>query len=227
MSEAPPSPAPLAPWRRHLRARVLHAGNRVFCRGYHRLDVSGQNRVPRTGRAILVCNHISGLDPLLIQSAVGPRLVVWMMAKEYHEIRSIAWVFHAVDAIPVARSGRDTAATRAALRALNEDRVLGIFPEGKIETSRALLPFQPGVAQLAIRTGAPVFPAYIEGTNRGMEMIPAFVNANRVRLRFGPPVEFDRTDTDRDRLEAAAEAIRQAVARLRDQDLRQHPRATG
>jgi 1-acyl-sn-glycerol-3-phosphate acyltransferase len=123
------------------------------------------------------------------------------------------------------RTGRDSAATRAALRALNEDRILGIFPEGKIEKTRELLPFQPGVAQLAIRTGAAVYPAYIEGTNRGKEMVPAFVSGNRVRLRFGPPVEFDRTDTDRARLDAAAEAIRAAVARLRDEDLRQHPRS--
>src|SRR5439155_2144897 len=60
--------------------RVLHAFNRFFARVYHHIDVLGGGpRLPRKGAAILVCNHVSGLDPLLIQS-VCPRVVVWMMA---------------------------------------------------------------------------------------------------------------------------------------------------
>jgi len=66
-----------------------------------------------------------------------------MMAREYYDLRSLTWLYKIVEAIPVDRSGRDLSATRAALRALNEGRVVGIFPEGKIETSQDLLPFRP------------------------------------------------------------------------------------
>src|SRR5436190_238239 len=83
----------------------------------------------------------AALDALLIQS-VCPRLITWMMAKEYYAVPGIGWVFRTVGAIPVERSGRDLAATRAAMRALEENAVLGIFPEGRIETDRELLPFQ-------------------------------------------------------------------------------------
>ena len=170
--------------------------------------------LPKHGPAILVCNHISGLDPLLLQSVI-PRLVTWMMAREYYDQRAIRWVFESVGAIPVERSGRDLTATRSALRALADGKAVGIFPEGKIETDSALLPFQTGVALMAIKTHAPVFPVYIEGSQRGMEMIPAFSIANRIALSFGPAVDFERRSTGKAALDAATEAIQRAVESLR------------
>ena len=166
------------------------------------------------GAAILVSNHISGLDPLMIQS-VTRRLVIWMTAKEYYEIRGINFVFRAIMAIPVERSGRDMAAMRAAMRALQEGRILGVFPEGKIENSHALMTFQPGVALMAIKANVPVYPAYIEGTMRGSEMINAFRKRHHAALRFGPPVEFDRSSTSRETLDAATAKIVAAVAELK------------
>ena len=170
-------------------------------------------QLPLKGAAILVCNHTSGLDPLLIQS-VSKRLIIWMTAKEYYEIKGINWVFRTIMAIPVERSGRDMAATRAALRALAEGRVLGVFPEGKIETSRDLLPFQPGVALMAIKAGVPVYPAYIDGTMRGKTMIDGFRERNQAVLRFGPAVEFDRSSTSRESLDAATAKIQRGRARI-------------
>lgn len=162
----------------------------------------------------MVCNHISGLDPMLIQSAC-PRLIIWMMAKEYYDLPSLTWLYKLIEAIPVERSGRDLAATRAALRALHEGRVVGIFPEGKIETSQCLLPFQTGVALMAIKTGVPVFPAYLDGTQRGREMVDAVMHPNRATICFGPAVEFARDCTSREALERATERIKEAVWNLR------------
>ncbi len=88
----------------------------LFSRAYHRTDVLIPQRLPPRGPAILVCNHTSGLDPALIQS-VCPRLIVWMMAREYYEMKAMKWMYNQIEAIPVDRSGRDMAATRAALRA--------------------------------------------------------------------------------------------------------------
>jgi len=202
-------------------SRTLRVGNAILARVYHRTIVRSPLHLPRRGPAILVCNHISGLDPVLVQS-VCPRLVVWMMAREYYEIRGLKWLFRTIEAIPVDRSGRDMAATRRALRALAEGRILGVFPEGRIEPSRELLPFQTGVAMMAIKTGVPVYPAYMEGTQRGMEMIPAFVNPQEATLAFGPAVQFDRSGTSRANLEAATELIQEAVWQLRP-PARWHP----
>jgi 1-acyl-sn-glycerol-3-phosphate acyltransferase len=194
--------------------RVAQAANRIFVRGYHQMEVFSPSRLPRKGPAILVCNHVSGLDPMLVQAGCS-RMIVWMMAKEYYDLKSLKWFYEAIDAIPVARSGRDTAATRAALRALGNGRVLGIFPEGRIETTRDLLPFQTGMSMMAIKTGVSVYPAYLDGTQRGKEMVPAIVDPNRVRLGFGPPLRFDGIGTSKPELEAATARIKDAVLSLR------------
>ena len=200
--------------------RGFAAANHLFCRTYHQLTVVNPNPLPATGPAILVCNHISGLDPLLLQSTCR-RVVIWMMAKEFYELRAVNWALRRIDAIPVARSGRDSAGVRAALRALDAGRVLGLFPEGGIEPagSNKLKPFQTGVAQMAIRTGAAVYPAFMDGTNRGRDVGLAIALGNEVRIRFGPAVEFDRSGTDRDTLQAATDAIQAAVEQLRRTDL--------
>jgi 1-acyl-sn-glycerol-3-phosphate acyltransferase len=195
------------------RTRLAHGVNRLFARPYHRVTVETPLSLPKRGAAILVCNHISGLDPLLLQ-AVTPRVIVWMMAREYYEIRAMKPFFRAIRAIPVDRSGRDVAATRAAMRALADECILGIFPEGRIAPTRELLPFQTGVAMMAIKTKVPVYPAYIDGTNRGMEMVEAFFTPNEVRLRCGPPIQLATGKGSRPDLDISTEKLRSAVASL-------------
>jgi 1-acyl-sn-glycerol-3-phosphate acyltransferase len=196
-----------------LSLQFLHAINVCFSRIYHRVDVLAPIRLPRRGGAILVCNHTSGLDPLLIQS-VSRRLIVWMMASEYYEIKWLVPLFDLLEVIPVDRGKPDAASTRAALRALANGQVLGVFPEGRIETSRELLPFHTGIALLAMRSGVPIYPAYLDGTQRGKEMGPAFAFQNRATLRFGPPMVIPRK-TGRSELSAATRQIEMAVRNLR------------
>jgi 1-acyl-sn-glycerol-3-phosphate acyltransferase len=193
----------------------LQAVDVCFARIYHRLSVIAPQQLPRSGPAILVCNHISGVDPLLIQ-AVCPRLISWMVAKEYTQAWGMRWIFKEIGAIPVARTGRDLSSTRTAMRTLSDGGILGVFPEGRIETSRNLLPFQTGVALMAMKTGVPVFPACIEGTQRGREIAEAVLRPCVSSVVFGSEVAIDRTSTSREALEAATQKIANAVAVLRD-----------
>ena len=195
-------------------AQALQAANRFFARVYHRLEVHSPSRLPDKGAAILICNHTSPLDPQLIQS-VCPRLITWMMAAEYYDIWGIRQIFRTVGVIPVTRSGRDTSATRAAMRALHNGQVLGVFPEGRIEPTDELLPFQTGVAMMAMKTGVPVFPAYLDGTQRRMKMVPALLRRQEAAIAFGPEVVFDRNHDGKEGLDHAVRAMTEAVESLR------------
>jgi 1-acyl-sn-glycerol-3-phosphate acyltransferase len=197
-----------------LAIRLLQAVDVCFARIYHRVSVLAPQRLPKHGPAILICNHVSGLDPMLIQS-VCPRLIVWMMAKEYYEIPGLRTIFKTVEAIPVDRGGRDLAATRAALRALQAGRILGVFPEGKIEKSRDLLPFQTGVALMALKANVPVYPAYLDGTQRGKTMVQAFAYPNVASLAFGPVVQAESGSTSKEVLQAVTDRYTEAVERLK------------
>jgi len=194
------------------RRLVVRAGKAfvsTFTSNFHELHLLTPCPLPAKGPAILVCNHTSSLDPVLLQAA-APRVITWMMAKEYMNIPGLRAFLRAIEPIPVERSGRDLAATRGALRALKDGKILGIFPEGRIETAPKLLDFQTGVALLAKKSGVPVYPAYLEGSLRGKGMMEAFFFPNRVTLAFGPPVQI----TDDESLEDATARIRAAVEAL-------------
>jgi len=193
--------------------RVLRAVGRCYARIYQRLEVRSPCRLPRRGPAILVCNHTGAVDPLLIQSVSG-RLIRWMMAKEYFDHKPLRWIFDAVGVILVERSGRDMAATRHAMRALEAGQVLGVFPEGRIETSKELLPFQSGIGLLALKSGAPVYPTYLDGTQRGKEMLEVFLTRSEASIAFGPAVDLTQLDKSRRGIEEAAKRIRSAVLAL-------------
>ena len=196
--------------------RALKVANSFYCRTFHRLELlSPLPRLPETGPAILVCNHTSGIDPFLIQ-AVCPRVITWMMAKEFYDMPGVNWAFKLIGAIPVARSGRDATATRAAIRALHDGQILGIFPEGRIERDHSLMPFQTGVAMMAIKTEVPIYPACLDGTQRHKPMLQAFLESNDAQLAFGDVIELNRSSTDKDALIESTARIKSAVQTLLD-----------
>jgi len=189
--------------------------NTLFARIYHNLTILHPSHLPRDGPAIVVSNHISGLDPLLIQSACRYRLITWMMAREYMELPAMGRIFRVLGVIPVDRGSRETGPLRRAFRQLDNGRIIGIFPEGKIAATRELLPFQTGVALMAIRSNVPVHPVYLDGTQRNKEMGQAFFQRTRAIISFGPEVEFDRSETSKEKIDAATDAIKSAVFKLR------------
>ncbi len=199
-----------------LRIRFLHGLNRVASRVYHRVEVTGEFRVPRAGPAIIISNHISSLDPLLIQSVVN-RPIIWMVAKEYCELPGLRWIFESIHAIPVSRDGKDSSALRSAFRALDAGRVLGIFPEGKIGTEPGLLAFQTGVALIASRSGAPVVPVYQRGTTFGKSMLGAFFLPQSVTVRFGPAIHLQKLYGKTRDMDAPTRALEEAMAGLKSQ----------
>jgi 1-acyl-sn-glycerol-3-phosphate acyltransferase len=197
-----------------LSIRVLRCLNVCFSRIYHHVEVRTPCRLPRRGAGIIVCNHISGVDPVLIQ-AVSPRLIRWMMAREYYAQPGLKWLLDRVGIIPVDRSGRDLAATRAALEALKNGYIVGIFPEGRIEPTRELLPFLNGIVLLAAKSGAPIYPAYLDGTQRGKEMPRAQIEPQRARLSFGEPFHLTRARSGREHISEATAMIQNSVEKLR------------
>jgi 1-acyl-sn-glycerol-3-phosphate acyltransferase len=203
-------------YERRWLTRVALGVNLLYSRVYHQVRVVGRCGVPRNGAAILASNHISGLDPLLLQSAC-PRLIRWMMAREYYDVPGLRKQLDAIGAIPVERSGRDLAATRAALRALADGCVLGVFPEGRIATRNEVLPFQMGIGLLAVKSGVAVYTAHVRGSQYGKEMTEALSEPQSARLAFGPAVDFgdmSRSGKPSAVYEEATERIETAVKRL-------------
>ncbi len=196
--------------------RILHGINRVFARVYHNVEVLSPPHLPLKGPAILVSNHTSGVDPHLIQSCCN-RVITWMMAREYYDQPILRDLLDVIGVIPVSRGQRDTAATRAALGALENGEILGLFAEGKIAPTSEILPFQSGVGVLALKSQAPIHPVYLDGTQRGKEMAASFFLPQRATIAFGPPLRFQRSSPAHGGVEAVTRAIENSVRLLQTQ----------
>jgi len=150
-----------------------------------------EGRMPDFGDKgmVIICNHGSGVDPMFIQVAMK-RVVHWMVAREYTDRKSIGWFFRIVEAIRVNRSGVDTAATKAAIRLCEQGEVIGMFPEGRINTTdELLLPGRPGVALIALRANVHVIPCYIRGSPYDGNEFHSFWSFARAHLTIGKPLD--------------------------------------
>ncbi len=137
---------------------------------------------------ILVANHRSSVDPFFVQLSAGRR-VHWMVAREYCENIVLGPLLRALEVIPTNRSGTDTRATKHAIRLAREGRLVGMFPEGRLNhTSDPLVSIRPGAALVAVRAGVPILPLFIQGSPYRREVWSPLTMPGRVRITFGQPI---------------------------------------
>jgi 1-acyl-sn-glycerol-3-phosphate acyltransferase len=122
-----------------------------------RYRVSGIEHMPQTGPLLIVANHLSWYDPLLIGVILPRRL--WFCAKvELFSWPVIGWACKRTGQIPVRRGKVDRASLEKALAYLREGRAVVIFPEGKVEKHGRMIEAHTGIAMLALRSGATLLP---------------------------------------------------------------------
>jgi 1-acyl-sn-glycerol-3-phosphate acyltransferase len=145
-------------------------GARQFCRAVTRVAIEGAiDEIPRDGPLVIASNHASNLDVPVIGSWLIPRIgrrIHWLGKKELFDWPIIGWVAASGGVHPVDRGGADVEAFRLAQRIVDEGHVLFVFPEGTRSPDGALQEARDGIALLALRTGAPIVPIGIAGTDR-------------------------------------------------------------
>ena len=213
--------ASVAWWRTYYTfpQALLYLLNRLITSLLWRVRVTGLLPV-RPGRpAVIVSNHISGIDPLLIQRAAICR-VHWMVAREYVEHPAMAWAFRILQVISVNRGGVDTSATKQAIRLLERGESVGMFPEGRINTKpneTLLLPGRPGAAWVALRARVPVVPCYVSGSPYSGTALGSFLMTARARVVVGEPIDiseyYDRAD-EREVQQQLTRRFLQEIAKL-------------
>ena len=132
----------------------------------YRLEKSGLENVPEEGPAVLVCNHVSFVDALIIAAACR-RPVRFVMDHNIFRVPVLSFVFRTGRAIPIA-SARDNPqllekAYDEIARALEQGDIVAIFPEGRITDSGELYPFRAGIKRIVERTPVPVVPMALRG----------------------------------------------------------------
>jgi 1-acyl-sn-glycerol-3-phosphate acyltransferase len=150
--------------------------------------VEGLENVPKTGGAILVSNHLNNADPCVIPGVFNRRIIT-MAKKEMFKWPGINLLFRFIGAFPVDRQGADIAALREAQHVVTDGLLLLMFPEGTRSRDCQLHRGFPGTALVAYRTGVPIIPVAITGTEHlpwPWLFVRPFIGP-RVVVRIGKP----------------------------------------
>ncbi|GHE22404.1 hypothetical protein GCM10017767_29250 [Halomonas urumqiensis] len=183
----------------------------------YRMRLRGQRHIPPRGAAVVVCNHVSFMDALVIGGA-SRRPLRFLMDKPIYDSPRLNWLFRLVGAIPVESERRDPGNIRRALeqvsRALAEGEVVMLFPEGRLTPDGDVQPFRRGLELILARDPVPVIPAGLAGLwgswtshadGPAMSRPPRRFRA-RVALVFGEPIA--PHEACRQRLEAQVRLLK-------------------
>jgi 1-acyl-sn-glycerol-3-phosphate acyltransferase len=190
----------------------------VLTRCIYRFRVQGEHHLPTEGAALLVCNHVSYVDAVLLMAA-SPRPVRFLMDHRIFATPVLGWLFKLVKAIPVAPQAEHPQAYEQAFvrarQALDEGELVCIFPEGRLTSDGTLGEFKPGALKLLQTHPVPVVPmalgnlwgSFFSRVEGGTAMVKPFRRGwfTTVSLNVGPAVPA---------ASASTEGLRSAVAGL-------------
>ncbi len=186
---------------------------RLALKLFARWHVEGSNRCPRTGALIVVSNHVSYADPSYV-SATLPRRLRFMAKQELFDRKLMGPHVRMYGSYPVRRFDADLAALRTSLEILAAGDAIAMFPEGTRSTDSTMHRAYPGVGFIALRSGAPVLPVAVRGTEALMRR-NVFWKRPHVYATVGEPITFPPTPRVRSTdAEAATERIMRAIASL-------------
>ena len=200
----------------------------LLVKALYRLRVRGiEAHVPDEGPALLVCNHVSYMDALILAGVV-PRPVRFVMYWRIFEIPVMRWIFRTAKAIPIAGAREDPELMQRAFdevdRALAEGELVGIFPEGRLTSDGEIAAFKSGVERILRRAAeagrpVPVVPTALRGmwssmwsrrdSRLGRMRVPRRFRAH-VEVVAGPPM--DGRSATAEGLEAAVRELRGGAA---------------
>ncbi|MBC7833725.1 MAG: 1-acyl-sn-glycerol-3-phosphate acyltransferase [Phycisphaerales bacterium] len=175
-------------------ARVVYElvwrASRALFRFFYRLDIRGEQNIPREGALLVVANHQSHLDPPAVAMAFRKRPLFFLARGGLFKNRVFGWLIRTLNSIPIGEGKGETAGIRVSLEALDAGRALLVFPEGSRSPDGELKEFKRGMWLLVSRARCDVLPVAIEGAfgawPRHRPRPSLF--GHRIRINIGVPV---------------------------------------
>jgi 1-acyl-sn-glycerol-3-phosphate acyltransferase len=184
----------------------------------YRLEKSGLEKIPDEGAALIVCNHVSFVDALIIAAACR-RPIRFVMDHHIFRIPVLSFIFRTGKTIPIAPKKEDPALLEKAYEdintALHDGDLVAIFPEGRITDTGELYPFRPGITRILDRCQVPVVPLALRGLwGSFFSRVEGRAMSNPSRLRPLRRIALVAGDVVAP-AQATPEALQQTVLRLR------------
>ena len=170
-------------------ARALVAG---FARLFWRPRILGREHIPKSGPFVLAPVHRSNID-FALAAVLVTRRIRYMGKDSLWKIGVIGKLFSALGAFPVHRGSADREALRRCIEVIQAGEPLVIFPEGTRQAGPTVQPLFEGAAYVAARTGVPIVPVGIGGSERAMPKGSKFIRPVKTALVVGPPLTAEAT----------------------------------
>lgn len=207
---------------------------KVYFKLNHNLHIEELQHVPLKGPLLVVINHVSLLEPFalgigIVDGGLMPGENTFVVAKkELFDLPILPAFFKSIGFFPIDREHIDMEAMRTMLNTLKEGNIIAIAPEGTRSRTGHLQLFQPVVAKIAISRRVPILPVAAIGAEKALPVGAKFPKHVPITIRFGPIFELDEFYTgklDDERLKAAAWLMRDHVAQLLPEEMRELPPA--
>ena len=153
---------------------------------YFPTKVIGYEHVPRRGGFILASNHASNLDPFAL-GIIFPRRVSFIAKDSLFKSKISSFLFHNMGAFPIRRESSDFRAIRETLKRLKKGFPVVIFPEGTRLAAKRTKRVQAGIGLIAVKSGVPVVPTYIEGTDKVLGFDSKWFKRSPITVIIGEP----------------------------------------
>ncbi len=198
--------------RNTLGARLMYRFVRgvvaVFCRLYLRMSVEGRSNLPTEGAYIISPVHRSYIDTL-IAGAANTNRMRYLAKDSLWRSRPLGWFVSSLGGFPVARGTADREALRRCIEVIEQGEPLVLFPEGERKSGPTVQPLFDGAAYVASKTGVPIVPIGIGGSERAMPKGKNFIRPYKVHVIIGTPL--------RPRRDESGKVPRAAVKELSEQ----------
>ena len=152
-----------------------------------RFQARGIERLPKTGGALLIINHQSFLDPLLVGLPLQ-RPVSFLARDSLFRVPVVGWILRNTYVMPINREAASSRLIKAMVRRLNHGFLVGMFPEGTRSRDGKVGPFKPGFLAMIKRSDVPIYPVGIAGAIDALPRGRLFPRFRRVRVVYGEPI---------------------------------------
>ncbi len=202
---------PAPNWRMKLQFSLCSITSLILIKIFFRYSTVGADKVPKEGAVILVANHGSFLDPILL-GAGCPRMVQYMMYSSYYT--SVAHpIFRWLSAIPIDEK-KNLQALKTGVASLEKGVCMGIFPEGQVAYEKKLYPPQGGAMFLAQRSGAMVIPVALKGNWDAFPRYAKFPSFKKITAIYGEPFTVPKNASKEDVAKISAKMMESIAAML-------------
>jgi len=153
------------------------------------VDVKGRNNIPRKGGLLVISNHCSQMDPVIV-GAVFPRKLYYMGKEELFKIPFLRSLIMALGAFPVKRGEGDVRALSKVIELVKKGEAVLVFPEGSRSEDGEVKDFMHGASYVSLKASVPVLPVAIKGSFEAMPKGKCFPKPTKIKVSFGKTLEF-------------------------------------